>query len=84
MRLDARDHLSELAHTFAALGHPLRLQLLSAFDEHRMSPTELKRRGGPPVPLASWPTTCAKWSPPDCSSSTSSSLYAAAPSTSTV
>jgi DNA-binding transcriptional ArsR family regulator len=51
MRSDAHDDLAELARTFAALGHPLRLQLLLAFDEHSMSPTQLNRRGGSPTPL---------------------------------
>jgi hypothetical protein len=51
MRPDAHDDLAELARTFATLSHPLRLQLLLAFDEHSMSPTQLKRRGSPPAPL---------------------------------
>ena|SRR5215207_8081609 len=48
---DARSDLPELARTFATLGHPLRLQLLSAFDDHSMSPTQLNQRGRPTEPL---------------------------------
>jgi hypothetical protein len=47
----ARGELSELARTFATLGHPLRLQLLSAFDDHSMSPTQLNQRGAPTATL---------------------------------
>jgi hypothetical protein len=48
---DARSDLPELARTFATLGHPLRLQLLSAFDGHSMSPTQLNQRARPTAPL---------------------------------
>jgi hypothetical protein len=51
MGFDARDELSGLARMFATPGHPLRLQLLLAFEEHSMSPVELERSGGPPAPL---------------------------------
>jgi hypothetical protein len=51
MALDARGELVELARTFAMLGHPLRLQLLSAFDAHSMSPTLLRQRAAPTATL---------------------------------
>lgn len=40
-----------LARIFATLGHPLRLRLLSRFDDRSMSPTELAERSGAGVSL---------------------------------
>lgn len=40
-----------LARIFATLGHPLRLQLLSQFNDRSMSPTELAERSGAGVSL---------------------------------
>lgn len=49
---DERGDRVELARTFATLGHPLRLQLLSMFDDQNpMSPTQLNQRSGPTAPL---------------------------------
>jgi hypothetical protein len=49
---EERGDLAELARTFATLGHPLRLQLLSTFDDQNiMSPTQLNQRSGPTAPL---------------------------------
>jgi hypothetical protein len=47
-----RGDRARLARTFATLGHPLRLQLLSTFDDQdTMSPTQLNQRSGPTAPL---------------------------------